>query len=162
MNTERTKHGLLSLHGGHSWPACSHADGPLEETVEAAVRHGLSCYAVTEHAPKSREADLDEDDLAAGIGVDESYEAFRVLAEETYPEVESRYGNQLRLLWGMETDVTPADSYVERMQALVERFRPRYLVGSLHHVDDIPIDGSRRDYQAAEDHHGNAEMLQLV
>ena len=61
--------GLWSLHGGHSWPACSHADSSLETMVEAAITADLETYGITEHAPKARQRDLDADDLAAGRGL---------------------------------------------------------------------------------------------
>lgn len=154
--------GLLSLHGGHSAPACTHASGSLDQLVEAAIARGMTCFGVTEHAPKTRVEDLDEHDLRLGVGPEASHRAFDVLARETFPDVQRRYASRIRLLWGMETDVVPADGFVARMHALAQRYSPRYLVGSVHHVNDILFDGSCANFDRAVTACGDVEALQLA
>ena len=64
----------FSFHGGHSGEFCCHAQGRLEDVLEAAVRAGFSSYGVSEHAPKQRDADLYEDE--AGLTAADTQDRF--------------------------------------------------------------------------------------
>ena len=149
----------ISLHGGHCGEFCSHARGTLEETVEAAVRAGLSTYGITEHAPRWRESDLYPEEIEAGIDVAALHSSFQTLARERFPEIAARFSDRIELLLGMEIEVVPPGEYATRTQELRERFDIDYIVGSVHHVHGIPIDFTVESWRTAVETSGSVANL---
>lgn len=157
----RAADGLVSFHGGHSGQFCAHAEGTLEEVVRAAVAQGLTHYGISEHAPKSSSSALDVDELSRGLSAVDTQESFRELAEVEFPRLRAKYEGQVTLLLGLETDAVPQDGFVERTLRLREQYGVEYLVGSVHHVHEVLIDGSKEDYREAAARCGDEEALHL-
>lgn len=70
------------------------------------------------------------------------------------------YASRIKLLVGLETEfITPVD--LDSLQALLEKHGDsiEYVVGSLHHVNGIPIDFDLPTFQKALDKFNNPEML---
>ncbi len=65
------------------------------------------------------------------------------------PRLVERYRGRLSVLRGFEAEVVPTASYVEVMQQYRSRFDFDYMVGSVHHVDEIPIDGKLDEFERA-------------
>ena len=148
----------VSLHGGHSQEFCEHAAGSLQDMLEAAVNAGYHTFGVSEHAPRVEERFLYESEIAKGwtpartVCDFESYAgALDLLVKE--------FADRLVVLRGFETEVVPADRYVELTLGYRERFRFDYMVGSVHHVDEVQIDGSAELYRQALKRSGGLEPL---
>jgi len=152
----------FSFHGGHSGQFCRHAEASLEEVVRAACEAGLSHFGISEHMPRERaeflysnEQDLTPADLSA---------TFAGYANGEFERLRERYGERLHLLKGMETEHLPG-AHGEPFDEVVDKYRRRfsieYLVGSVHHVRRIPIDGPREDYERATDACGSVVALEL-
>lgn len=59
--------------------------------------------------------------------------------------LKQKYANQISLLVGLETEyITPLD--LDRLQVILDDPRIEYMVGSVHHVHDIPIDFDQETY----------------
>ena len=147
----------FSFHGGHSGEFCCHAQGRLEDVLEAAVRAGFSSYGVSEHAPKQRDADLYEDE--AGLTAADTQDRFRAYAACAF-ELRDAFADRLEVLVGFETDAVPPDRYGEWMASLRAQAPFDYVVGSVHHVADFPIDVSEELYWRAADAYGGPRALE--
>ncbi len=69
------------------------------------------------------------------------------------------YADRIEVLRGLEAEVVPASSYVVETQRLRARFQLDYVVGSVHWVDDHPIDVSRDLFDRAVAHAGGLAPL---
>ncbi len=150
-----------SLHGGHSGSYCDHARGTLREVIEAAVQAGYSVFGVSEHAPRTEERFLYDEEKrrewtarhVEGLFVEYIDEVAR-LADE--------YADRIVLLRGYECEVVPEAEHV----AIMDRWRARgafeYRVGSVHYVEEISIDGADEDFVRALDLHGGIEPLAIA
>ncbi|KAJ7468247.1 Polymerase/histidinol phosphatase-like protein, partial [Mycena galericulata] len=134
-------------HHSHSGQFCKHATGSLEEVVLEATRQGFEVYGLTEHVPRYRMVDLYPEE--ASLSPEELTEQFDKFLVEAH-RLKLSYASQIRLLVGLETDyITPID--LDQLRDLLERHRGRvdYLVGSIHHVNGIPIDFDLVTFQKA-------------
>ncbi|ESK92743.1 histidinol-phosphatase [Moniliophthora roreri MCA 2997] len=125
-------------HHSHSGQFCKHASGTLEEVVLEAIRQGFEVYGLTEHVPRYRSQDLypEEEGLDSGALLDQ----FDRFIHEAH-RLKTLYASQITLLVGLETEfITSAD--LHHLDDLLRRYEGRveYLVGSVHHVGEIPID----------------------
>ena len=149
---------MVSLHGGHSGTFCEHARGTLRETLEAAVDAQFRTYGITEHAPRFEDRHLYASELAKGYTPDRLVVDFEAYATESR-RLQREFGDRLQVLRGFESEVVPSATYVDRMQSLRERHGFDYLVGSVHHVNEISIDESDAVYGEAVESCGGFEAL---
>ena len=139
---------MVSLHGGHSGEFCEHASGTLREIIDAAVAAGLSTYGVTEHAPRSGDRFLYDSERAKGYEVERLHREFEAYSRES-SRLQRQARASLELLRGFETEAVPTSSYVESMLALRREHKFDYVVGSVHHICDIPIDETPQHFREA-------------
>ncbi|MCZ6658856.1 MAG: histidinol-phosphatase [Gammaproteobacteria bacterium] len=132
----------VSVHGGHSGEFCSHAKDPLEAVVAEYVRQGFVWIALTEHMASS-DAFLAVEELAHGFDEAEAFHRFEHYFEEAR-RLQSAYADDIDIMVAFETEAY--SGYQTEVAALVEEFHPDYLVGSVHHVNDVPFDASPGDY----------------
>lgn len=158
MKVPQTVPWKVSLHGGHSGEFCKHARGTLREILEAAVAYGFHTFGVAEHAPRAESRFLYPEEIELGYDVariDADFDAYAREAEALAREFEGR----LRVLRGFELEVVPQDGYAELMLALRRRYAFDYVVGSVHHVDDISIDGPKAEFEGLVRRFGSLERL---
>ncbi len=145
--------GWFSFHGGHSGQFCRHARGRLEEVVLAAIDRGFSVLGLTEHCPRVRDRDLFPNELARGVaGLEEDFSAYLQEAQR----LQAAFSERLEILVGFETEAVPAD-HAARTTALRARGF-EYLVGSVHHVRDVCIDGDPAWNEPLYAEHGKARI----
>lgn len=148
----------VSLHGGHSREYCDHAHSSLPEILESAVKAGYRIFGVTEHAPRVEPRFLYRNEIALGWNVDTLATQFDHYARRLPSLVES-FTDRIELLRGFEIEVVPAPSYIQLMQEYRVRYGFEYIVGSVHYVDEISIDGELEDFQRAIEAFGGLEPL---
>ncbi len=147
---------LVSIHGGHSGQFCSHATDTLEEIVQTYVDKGFTWVGLTEHIPPVSDAFLYSDDIAAGLSaaaIDDRFANYISIARD----LQDRYKDSIRILVGFETEC--CTGYEQHVKELRDRFQPDYIVGSVHHVRDVGIDGSLASYEKATTMLGGVEAL---
>ena len=66
---------------------------------------------------------------------------------------------RLTVLRGFEGEATPADGYADHIRALRGRHDFDYLVGAIHHVEDVPIDYDAATFARAVEKQGGEEAL---
>jgi len=137
-----------SLHGGHSGEFCEHAVGLLREVVDSALEKGFAVYGVSEHAPRDEDRFLYPSELEKGYTIERLHDEFDAYAKAVRALAEE-YADRMTLLCGFEAEVVSSAGYRERMRGFRERYGFDYMVGSVHYVDEIQIDGERADFDKA-------------
>ncbi|MGD9974867.1 MAG: histidinol-phosphatase [Desulfatirhabdiaceae bacterium] len=150
---------LVSVHGGHSADYCQHAQDFLEDMVKAYHHQKFSWVGITEHMPPVSDAFLYPDEKAAGLTAQAMQERFgRYVAH--CRKLQTDYRGRLTIYVGMETEAY--DGAVAYALHLKNRFDLDYVVGSVHHVADIPIDMTLAEYERAVSVSGGIENLYLA
>jgi histidinol-phosphatase (PHP family) len=146
----------VSVHGGHSGEFCQHATDTLYDVVSAYIQKGFGWVGLTEHAPPPEDHRRYPDEVAAGLTAAALQERFgRYMAAAR--DIQMAVAPRLRVLVGFETEAYAGGIAYARQ--LIRRYRPDYVVGSVHHVDDFPIDVSREAYDAAATACGGMDAL---
>ncbi|KIJ22694.1 hypothetical protein M422DRAFT_196875, partial [Sphaerobolus stellatus SS14] len=138
---------MLFSHHSHSGQFCKHAVGTLEEVVKAAIAKGFKIYGLTEHVPRYRTEDLYPEEQ--GLPLEHLSQTFDAFVAEAH-RLKNLYAGQITLLVGLETEyITPAD--FAGLDRLLEKYGPliEYIVGSVHHANDIPIDFDEPAFERA-------------
>ena len=143
MNKTTHNPAYVSVHGGHSGDFCNHALDSLEDIVKAYIKKGFAWAGITEHMPPVTDAFMYPDERAAGWDAGRLYARFATYMSKCR-ELRERYAEDLDIYVGFETELTSGALLFTKR--LIEEFRPDYIVGSLHHVDDISFDFSKEEY----------------
>jgi histidinol-phosphatase (PHP family) len=137
---------FVSVHGGHSADYCQHARDSLDDIVRAYHDQNFAWVGITEHMPPVSDIFLYPDERAAGLTAKAMQERFlRYMVH--CRNLQSAYREQLTIFVGMETEAYRGA--VDYAIQLRDRFQPDYIVGSVHHVADIPIDMNPSEYAMA-------------
>lgn len=147
---------LVSIHGGHSGQFCDHAKDDLEAIIKRYIELGYSWIGVTEHTPAITRELLDPGQRRLGLTPSHLAEVFTNYIGEGR-RLQEKYHDQLKIYVAMEIETY--SGYLQFVPDLIARHRPDYLVGSVHFVDDLPIDYSRKCYQQAVRRLGSLEAL---
>jgi histidinol-phosphatase (PHP family) len=146
----------VSVHGGHSAEFCSHARDRLTEIVARYAELGFAWVGLTEHMPAPSDALVPPEERAAGLDARAMLERFAAYVAEAR-RLQREYAGRLRIGVGFETEVCTGSRALVR--ELIERFEPDYVVGSVHHVDDVCIDASPELHAEAARRAGGIDAL---
>lgn len=136
-------------HHSHSGQFCKHAKGTLEEVVLAAIKQGFRVYGLTEHVPRYGLDHLYPEEIEAGLSPVSLMKQFTDFLDEAH-RLKSAYASQITLLVGLETEYITEDDLDMLSSILLEQSnRIEYIVGSVHHVHEIPIDFDRATFDDA-------------
>lgn len=145
-----------SIHGGHSGQFCSHAQDSLEEVVQAYIDQGFTWVGITEHMPPPDDRFLYPEERLAGLTAASMKERFAHYMAEAR-RLQYAYAGRIEILVAFETEaVTGA---IDLARQLIDQFGPDYVVGSVHHIADIPFDYSAETYQQAVTAAGGIQAL---
>lgn len=103
----------------------------IEETIEAAIKKGLSAICLTDHFPLPP----DFNDLTKDVRV--KYPEYVELVVKT----KNKYKNNIEVLLGAEFDWL--EGYEEWIENEIQKYPFDYTIGSVHFVGNIPIDYTR-------------------
>lgn len=148
----------VSMHGGHSSESSAHGGSPLRALLDRAIERGLVTYGISQHAPVSDARFLYDDERAAGLDLAARMAQFEAYAADS-ASVVREYAGRLEVLRGFEAEVVPPATYVADTQQLRQRFAFDYVVGSVHWVDERPIDVSAQLFGDAVEHAGGLAAL---
>lgn len=134
---------FVSVHGGHSGQFCHHATDTLEEIIQLYIEKQFSWVGITEHSPAISEQLLYPDQKAAGLTPEFLYNRFANYIKECR-RLQEKYRSQIRIFAAMEIETY--SGYQKFIPALMNKFQPDYIVGSVHFVSDMGFDYSREQY----------------
>ncbi len=146
----------VSVHGGHSRAYCSHAEDDLEEILKQYIRKGFQWVGITEHMPPVSDEFRYPDEIEAGLKAKTMYDRFEQYIDECR-RLQKQYASDITLYAAFETETYSGS--LPFVQDLRAKFRPDYLLGSVHHVDDIPIDMDPARYHLAAEGAGGLDAL---
>ena len=130
---------LVSVHGGHSGQFCSHSRDRLEEMVVKYIDQGFAWVGITEHMPAVCDEMVPPEEVAAGLDAQGDLERFADYMA-TGRALQLKYEKEIGLFIGFETEAY--DGYRPFVQMLLDRFQPDYIVGSVHHINNLFIDAT--------------------
>jgi histidinol-phosphatase (PHP family) len=136
----------VSIHGGHSGEFCSHAEDALSEIVAAYVAKGYTWVGITEHMPPVSDDYRYEEETAAGLDAARLAERFARYVDAAR-RLQRTHADDLTLFVAMEIETYPGS--IDLAKTLITEHDLDYVVGSIHHVDAVPIDASQADYARA-------------
>ena len=146
----------VSIHGGHSGEFCGHARDRLEQVVAAYIERGFAWFGITEHMPPAQERFRYPEERKAGLHASQLRERFgRYMT--CARRLQKAFGDRLQIYVGFETEAYSGALALARR--LCAEYRPDYIVGSVHHVNDIGFDLSAAAYAAAVRAAGGIEAL---
>ena len=146
----------VSIHGGHSGQFCSHARNTLEEIVEQYLVLGFSWVGITEHMPPTTLENMNIEEKEEGMTVEEADRRFAVYMAEAR-RLQQKYKSDLEIFVAFETEAFPGG--IDKALALRDRYGPDYILGSVHHLDEISFDANPDFYQKAVRAAGGLEAL---
>ena len=141
-----SKASLVSIHGGHSGEFCCHADDTLKQVIEAYIKQGFLWVGITEHIPPPSDDFVYPIEQRDGFDAAKLYDRFSVYMEAV-KSFQNEYGHDIEILVGFETEAY--SGYIEHNQQLINEFKPDYIVGSVHHVNDLDFDSNAAEYEKA-------------
>ena len=147
---------LVSVHGGHSGQFCCHASDSLEAIVDEYAAQGFQWVGITEHMPPVSDEFLYPDEIEAGLTSESLFARFAEYIS-VCRSLQRSCRDSLQILVGFETECyTGSDNFAKDLRS---QFDPDYIVGSVHHVRDIPIDGTPEQYAKAAAEVGGLDEL---
>lgn len=147
---------LISLHGGHSGQYCNHAEDLLEDIILRYIELGFTKVGITEHVPPVSDDFLYPDEVKLNLTADNIYKRFKDYFTEIF-FLKEKYASKIKIFAGMETETY--SGYANHIRKLILTFHPDYIVGSVHHVDDICFDYSKEEYDKASLNCGSHDAL---
>ena len=147
---------LVSIHGGHSGEFCTHATNRLKEIIKTYIEKGFSWVGITEHMPPVTDRFRYPDQIIKELTAENLYRQFANYIH-TCRFLQKAYGKEIRIAVGFETETY--SGAIPFVQSLVLKFRPDYIVGSVHHVANINFDCDRSQYNRAADAFGGLDAL---
>lgn len=146
----------VSYHGGHSGQYCSHAKNTLEEIVQKYISLGFAAVGISEHVPPVSNEFLYPDEIKLNLTAQSIYERFENYIGQLH-QLKRQYASQIKIFIGMETEA--CSGYLAHVKNLVRKFEPDYIVGSVHHINDICFDFSKKEYDRAARSCGSYDAL---
>ncbi|MEK3884174.1 histidinol-phosphatase [Paenibacillus sp. PL2-23] len=119
----------FDLHTHHF--RCGHADGSIEDYIEAGIKHGLQVIGISDHSPYFYH---DEDHPSPGIAMARS--EFANYVQEVL-RLKEKFAGRIEVLLGMESDYFP--QYAEAYREAYKGVPFDYLIGSVHQVSGVSI-----------------------
>ncbi len=146
----------VSVHGGHSGQFCLHARDTLEEMVKRYIELGFAWVGITEHLPAREQKFMYPDEVAANLTPDQMLATFEGYIRECN-RLKTKYRSRITIFTAFEIETCSGyDTFVPQM---VSQFRPDYIVGSVHHVNDRGFDVSREQYLETAARSGGMDAL---
>lgn len=146
----------VSVHGGHSGQFCDHATDSLRDIIEQYIALNFTWVGITEHTPAITEDLLDPGQIKLGLTPESLLETFSAYMQECR-QLQEQFAHKLKIFAAMEIETY--SGYKTFIPYLRDEFQPDYMVGSVHFVDDISIDYSKKSYQKAAKKLGGLDQL---
>ena len=162
--TSQISYPRISYHGGHSSDLCVHAPGSdtKSDLIEAYIAGGFSHFGVVEHLQPPADQFLFPEEIQAGFTAQALTERLDRFFAADRPglarDIARRYGGRIQMAIGIETEYYGAEPNIW-LRNMIRRYRPDFIVASVHHVRGIPIDYSAEVFNRAVEVCGGLDQL---
>ncbi|PRT54028.1 putative histidinol-phosphatase [Wickerhamiella sorbophila] len=144
-------------HHSHSGQYCQHAKGSLEDMVLKALSLNYKLLCLTEHMPRLENKHLYPEELETNTSIQDLEKTFDDYFAEAQ-RLKAKYAGRIELLVGFESEgISPA--YNNYTKQLLAKYDFDMFVGSVHHVNGIPIDFDEVQFTQAMESCGGLEQL---
>ncbi|CCF57429.1 hypothetical protein KAFR_0C04390 [Kazachstania africana CBS 2517] len=133
----------MHSHHSHSGDYVAHGADPLEDIVDRAKQLGFDTYCLTEHMPRFDKKYLYPEEIE-GVGnekaIDQLKQNFsRFLGHAK--QIKTREKDNINIVIGTEIECCDID-HIEYARTIIKENRDtiKFTVGSIHHINEIPID----------------------
>ena len=128
-----------TFHGGHNADSCKHATkwSNLRLIIEKSIELWMTHRWIVEHMPRLERYFYPEE-TEAGLKWNDLFEIFKTFVKET-KTLQDEFKGKIKILVWMETEMLWPNA-VQDINKLRQEHELDYLVWSVHHVYDIPID----------------------
>lgn len=171
----------MHSHHSHSGAFCAHAspDTTPSSMLEVAYNKGFKSYCLSEHVPRSLESNLYPEEIQAGLLPSTLLQRFQEYLLEAR-KCANAWKGKMNVLVGAELENVD-DECINYLQRVLDgtsitlddnadkvekgngpsagKFKVDYLIGSLHHVDSIPIDFNKETFELALAHFQEVEEM---
>lgn len=155
-------------HHSHSGEFCCHAKGTLAEVVDEAIRQGFTTFGLSEHVPRYEYTHLYPEEvrlrdflllslppngrlmslhpLQSHLSLEDLATTFEKYLVEAH-RLKKQHADKLSIIVGLETeyiDVAGLDKLEQLIACHPQAIE--YLVGSVHHCDELPIDFDKEKF----------------
>ncbi|KAK9447686.1 polymerase/histidinol phosphatase-like protein [Limtongia smithiae] len=135
----------MHSHHSHSGDYILHAKDHLDDVVAQAIKMGFKTYCLTEHMPRNNLQDLYPEESALKVAdLESNFAKFYAHARR----LQAKYADQITLLVGFETDYIRPD-FKSLVSTLQSNYKFDMFVGSVHHVNTVPIDFDKAAWNRA-------------
>jgi len=156
MKSNPPEPSFVSVHGGHSGEFCLHAKDRLEDMIKRYIELGFTWVGITEHLPAWKDEFMYPDEIAANLTPKKMLKTFDSYIKECN-RLKQKYDSKIRIFTAFEIETCSGyDAFVPEM---IKRFKPDYIVGSVHHVNDLGFDISRSQYLETAEKSGGMDAL---
>lgn len=147
---------FVSVHGGHSGQFCNHATDMLEEIVQTYIAQEFLWVGISEHAPPLNERLSYRDQREQGLTPRFLFEQYELYVQECR-RLQTAYKDEITIYTAIEIETY--SGYDRFVPHLLDSFKPDYLVGSVHFVNDLNFDYSPSSYKEAAESVGGVDAL---
>ena len=158
MKKATMKMKFVSVHAGHSGEFCCHAKDDLREVIRSYIKRGFEWVGISEHMPPFSDKFLYPLEIKMGHTSKSLQQRFKKYIT-TCKNLKEEYQEQIEIFVGFETEAY--SGAFEYTKDLILNHKPDYIVGSVHHVNDIDIDSNENTYNEAIKRSGSIEKLYL-
>lgn len=143
-------------HHSHSGQFCpGHAVDSLEEIVRHAITKKFKVFALTEHMPR-HERDLYPEEIETGWTLQKHFDNEASYFSEAQ-SLRRKYQSQIEILVGFESEWCGTHS-LELIERSLQTYPYDFFMGSLHHVQGVPIDYDHSSYSRVRDQVGGTDQ----
>ncbi len=146
----------VSIHGGHSGEFVTHAEDSLEDIIRTYIKCGFKWVGITEHIPPEKDEFMTPDEVEAKLDSEMLKEKFAKYVSKC-KRLQKKYNKEILIFTGFETETW--SGYKKFIHDLIKRFKPDYIVGSMHQVSDMQFDYSRDNYEKAVEMLGGHDAM---
>lgn len=130
----------MHSHHSHSGDYVSHAVDKLDDIVELAYKKGFTVFCLTEHMPRLHDKYLYPEEIEKGYTVDDLKANFRRYLVHAL-QLKQKYTGKMAVLVGFEVEGIDSD-HIDYASQILQDPTIDMMVGSVHYVNQIPIDFS--------------------
>lgn len=153
---------MVHSHHSHSSSFCCHASSPIEEMVQTAIDKNFKIFCLTEHVPRlnaqyiyPEESHLSVEQLA------QTFDDYIIRAREIQKLNNSTSDNGMKILVGFESEGGINDDHLDMCLKYKSQYHVDLVIGSVHHVQGIPIDFDQAEWNRALDVVGKGDISEL-
>ncbi len=114
---------------------------------------------ISEHMPPFGDEFLYPDEIEKGLTVKGLQRGFTRYFEEL-ERLKTKYRENILIYKGFETETRTG--YQDQVKTLIDRYKPDYIVGSVHHVNDGCFDYSQEEYDRICEDLGSVDAMYLA